>query len=160
MQFYAAWCGHCKAIAPHWARVAAAFAGDPRVTLAKVNGDNNQRLMRRYDVKGYPNMLLFSKSRPDGELYRGVRTFDALLAWLEARVGKPLELPRRAPLVCRRQQLRRLLRAQLRVAVVVVGGEHEAQRLVVIADAQRAQRAHKLAQPDEAVLAALTARHV
>lgn len=70
------------------------YRKDPRVLFARVNGDNNDRLMARYSIEGYPNMLLFTKAYPDGELYRGYRTFETMLKWYQDRVGTPIIVPK------------------------------------------------------------------
>jgi alpha-beta hydrolase superfamily lysophospholipase/thiol-disulfide isomerase/thioredoxin len=95
VQFYAAWCGHCKSIAPVWARLATDYANDPRIAFVRVNGDDNDRLMARFGVKGFPNMLLFTKGNlgDGGELYKGYRTYDAMQKWLHDRIGAPMLTP-------------------------------------------------------------------
>ena len=90
VQFYADWCNHCKVVAPIWARLADVYKRDPRIVFARVNGDNNDRLMSRFKVEGYPNFLFFTKANVDGELYRGYRTFEVMLKWLQDRMGQPV----------------------------------------------------------------------
>ena len=55
--FWAAWCGPCKAIAPIVDGIAAAFAG--RLKVVKVNVDENGATPSRYNVRGIPALLFF-----------------------------------------------------------------------------------------------------
>lgn len=95
VQFYAPWCGHCKNIAPIWARLANEYAKDPRIQFGRINGDVQDRLMGRYSIKGYPNMLLFTKGNlaDGGELYKALRTYETMAKWLHDRIGAPMLTP-------------------------------------------------------------------
>lgn len=95
VQFFAPWCGHCKTIAPIWARLASDYAKDPRIVFLRVNGDAQDRLMARFSVKGYPNMLLFTKGNlaVGGELFKGVRNYETMQKWLHDRIGAPMLTP-------------------------------------------------------------------
>ena len=55
IDFWAAWCGPCRAIAPVLEVVAEASKG--RVTLMKVNVDENSGLATRYDIRSIPTIL-------------------------------------------------------------------------------------------------------
>jgi len=57
VDFWAAWCGPCKAIAPAVDAVAVKFAGQLKVT--KVNVDQNGATPSRYGIRGIPALLLF-----------------------------------------------------------------------------------------------------
>ena len=57
VDFWAVWCGPCKAIAPIVDSVAAAFAGKLKVT--KVNVDENGATPSRYGIRGIPALLFF-----------------------------------------------------------------------------------------------------
>jgi thioredoxin 1 len=57
VDFWAVWCGPCKAIAPIVDGLAAAYAG--KVKVAKVNVDENGATPSRYGVRGIPTLLFF-----------------------------------------------------------------------------------------------------
>ena len=57
VDFWAVWCGPCKAIAPIVDGVAAAFAG--KLKVVKVNVDQNGATPSRYNIRGIPALLFF-----------------------------------------------------------------------------------------------------
>jgi thioredoxin 1 len=57
VDFWAEWCGPCKAIAPTLDELAREYAG--RVTIAKVNVDEHPGLAARFQVRSIPTLLFF-----------------------------------------------------------------------------------------------------
>lgn len=57
VDFWAAWCGPCKALSPIVDEVATAYAG--RVKVAKMNVDQNGATPSRYGIRGIPALLFF-----------------------------------------------------------------------------------------------------
>jgi len=57
VDYWAAWCGPCKMIAPILEEVASEYAG--RLTVAKLNVDENQDTATKYGIRGIPTLMLF-----------------------------------------------------------------------------------------------------
>jgi thioredoxin 1 len=57
VDFWAEWCGPCKRLAPTVDALATDFAG--KVTIGKLNVDDNQRTAEKFQIRGIPTLLLF-----------------------------------------------------------------------------------------------------
>jgi len=57
VDFWAEWCGPCKAIAPMLDELAVELAG--KLTVAKVNVDDNAQLAVKFSVRSIPMLLIF-----------------------------------------------------------------------------------------------------
>jgi thioredoxin 1 len=62
VDFWAEWCGPCKMIAPALEEIGAEYAG--RVTVAKVNIDENPTVPNTYGVRGIPTLIMFKDGKP------------------------------------------------------------------------------------------------
>jgi len=80
VDFWAAWCGPCKIIAPTLNEIADTQS-DFRV--GKVNVDHNQQLAQKYNVRNIPTMLIFIDGKEVGRIV-GVKTKRAILKEVEA----------------------------------------------------------------------------
>lgn len=83
VDFWAEWCGPCKMIAPILEEIAIEYAG--KLTVAKVNIDNNPGTPQRYGVRGIPTLILFK----DGEVHAtkvGALAKSQLAAFIDANL--------------------------------------------------------------------------
>ncbi len=62
VDYWAEWCGPCKMIAPILDEVAAEYQG--KLTIAKLNIDEDQETAQKYAVRGIPTLMIFK----DGEV--------------------------------------------------------------------------------------------
>ena len=81
VDFWAEWCGPCRMIAPALEEIAGEL-GD-KVTIAKLNIDENPDAPGRYGVRGIPTMILFKGGAPAATKV-GAAPKSQLKGWLEA----------------------------------------------------------------------------
>ena len=83
VDFWAEWCGPCKMIGPSLEEIADEL-GD-RVTIAKINIDDNPDAPSRYGVRGIPTMILFKNGQPAATKV-GAAPKSQLKGWLEGEL--------------------------------------------------------------------------
>ena len=72
VDFWAPWCGPCRAVAPMIEELAGDFEG--RAKIAKLNVDEDPELAATYGVQGIPTMILFREGKPVDQIVGAVPT--------------------------------------------------------------------------------------
>ena len=80
VDFWAEWCGPCKAIGPALEEIADELAD--KVKIAKVNIDENPDTPQKYNVRGIPTLLLFKGGEVVAEKI-GALPKSKLIEWIE-----------------------------------------------------------------------------
>ncbi|MFO1069116.1 MAG: thioredoxin [Geminicoccaceae bacterium] len=83
VDFWAEWCGPCRQIAPILDQLAEAHAG--KVTIAKVNVDENPNLPSQFGIRGIPTLLLFNNGELVGQKV-GLAPRAELDSWLRKAI--------------------------------------------------------------------------
>ena len=63
VDFWAAWCGPCKMIAPVLDELAESYAG--KIKIAKLDVDGNKEIPGKFNIRGIPTLIIFKNGEPD-----------------------------------------------------------------------------------------------
>jgi thioredoxin 1 len=83
LDFWAEWCGPCKAIAPMLDDIAGEYKG--KIRIAKLNVDENPRTAQRFNVRSIPTLILFKSGQVQGQKVGAPRKPD-LVAFLDSKL--------------------------------------------------------------------------
>jgi thioredoxin 2 len=81
VDFWAPWCGPCRAMAPAYERAAAAL--EPGYRLLKVNTEETPALAAQYEIRSIPTMMLFAQGRPVARTM-GAMSTAGIVDWVRA----------------------------------------------------------------------------
>lgn len=83
VDYWAEWCGPCKAMAPLLEELAKEYGG--KLKIAKVNVDENQQLAKKYNIKAIPTLILFKEGNVQASKL-GMMSKPQLTAFLDSNI--------------------------------------------------------------------------
>lgn len=92
VEFFAPWCGHCKNLAPHWAKAATELKG--KVKLGALDATVHQAKAAKYGVQGYPTIKLFAPGAKESPVdFDGGRTASDIVSWALDKLSENIPAP-------------------------------------------------------------------
>ncbi|CAM8951745.1 unnamed protein product [Rhodiola kirilowii] len=85
VEFFAPWCGHCKALTPIWEKAATVLKGV--ATVAALDADAHKSLAQEYGIQGYPSIKVFVPGKAPVD-YQGARDVKPIAEFAPKADGK------------------------------------------------------------------------
>ncbi|MEL6299610.1 MAG: thioredoxin [Pseudomonadota bacterium] len=85
VDFFAEWCGPCKAMAPALDEVATEMSGN--VTVAKIDVDQNPEITNKYQIQAMPTLIMFKNGEIAARHTGALVQKSKLEAWIKETVG-------------------------------------------------------------------------
>ena len=86
VDFWAAWCSPCHALAPHLERVVDELSGGVSLAKLEVDEGENMKLAGHFRVRGFPTVILFRDGEEHGR-FSGSRSTHWLRDWLRPHLA-------------------------------------------------------------------------
>ncbi|DBA00750.1 TPA: hypothetical protein N0F65_001221 [Lagenidium giganteum] len=89
VEFYAPWCGHCKALAPEWEQAASDLKG--AVRLGALDATAHEKIAAEFGIRGFPTIKVFGPtagSPSDAQDYQGPRTASGISTYALQQLEK------------------------------------------------------------------------
>ena len=83
VDYWAEWCGPCRMIAPILDEIAKEYAG--RLSVAKLNVDENQQTPQKFGIRGIPTLMLFKNGNIEATKV-GALTKSQLTAFIDSHI--------------------------------------------------------------------------
>lgn len=87
IDFWAPWCGPCRAFAPTFIRAASQLKG--RAAFAKIDTQAQPNSGQKFGVKGIPTLMIFSQGK-EIDRVSGALSFDDFIKWMTPAISKEL----------------------------------------------------------------------